>query len=365
MSAARPLNALFAPGSVAIVGASEDVRKWGHWLARGALKSEARRPAYLVNRRATELLGRRAYASLGELPEAPELVVIAVPIAALSSTVDEALAAGARAIVAISAGISEGPAARELEASLASRVRAAGAVLLGPNCLGVIDNTQQLELASNPLPPGLIGLISQSGNLALELGQLAAVEGMGFSRFASLGNQADLTAADLVEDFARHEATHLIMLYIEDFRDGRSLARAAARAVQAGKPVVALAIEADAATARAVQSHTGALASHGAAIDAACAAAGIARVATPREAIDTAPRPGGPRPKRGRALRRRRPRQRGGIGGRPSGSRPACARSWSRHVIACSAPARCRGREPRRSGRRCRTGCRHVRPRCG
>ena len=184
--------------------------------------------------------------------------------------------------------ITAGAGARRARAALAARVREAGAVLLGPNCLGVLDSGQQLELVPNPLPAGSIGLISQSGNLALELGLLAAPEGLGFSRFVSLGNQADLGATELIEDFAAHEATELIALYIEDFRDGRAFARAAASAVAAGKPVLALAIERGGAAARAVHSHTGALASDGAAIDAAFAAAGIQRVRTPRELVDAA-----------------------------------------------------------------------------
>ncbi|MGZ4194337.1 MAG: acetate--CoA ligase family protein [Solirubrobacteraceae bacterium] len=280
---ARPIHALFDPASVAVVGASEDSRKWGNWLAQGALRGEAHRPAYLVNHRAgATLLGRRAYRALEELPEPPELVVIAVPAAAVASTVDGALAAGARAIVIISAG------ARDADGALAERVRAAGAVLLGPNCLGVLDAGRRLELVPNPLPSGSIGLISQSGNLALELGLLAAPEGLGFSRFASLGNQADLGATELVTAFAAHDATELIALYVEDFRDGRAFARAAASAVAAGKPVLALAIDRAGAGARAVQSHTGALASDGAAIDAALAAAGVQRVRTPRELVDAA-----------------------------------------------------------------------------
>jgi len=101
----RPVTALFDPASVAVVGASEDGRKWGNWLAQGALRGETHRPAYLVNHRAGEtLLGRRAYRSLDELPEAPDLVVIAVPPAAVDGTVTDALVAGARAIVIITAG---------------------------------------------------------------------------------------------------------------------------------------------------------------------------------------------------------------------------------------------------------------------
>ena len=283
----RSVSALFNPASVAVVGASEDPRKWGNWLAQGALRGEGHRPAYLVNHRAAIILGRPAYRSLRELPETPELVVVAVPGPAIAATVDEALEVGARALVVISAGPG-GEERSDHDALLAQRVRDAGAVLLGPNCLGVLDSGQRLELVPNPLPAGAIGLISQSGNLALELGLMAAPDGLGFSRFASLGNQADLGATDLVEAFAAHDATEVIAVYIEDFRDGRAFARAAARAVAGGTPVIALAIDGSGAGARAVHSHTGALASDGAAIDAAFAAAGVLRVRTPRELVDAA-----------------------------------------------------------------------------
>ena len=293
MSAAPPatdrdLRALFAPASVAIVGASDDPEKWGNWLARGALRAEHRRAVHLVNRRGGEVLGRPAHRSLHDVPEAPELVVLAVPAAAVEQSVDDALAAGARAIVAITAGAADGDAGGAGDAALARRVRAAGAVLVGPNCLGVFDAGAGLELVPADLPPGPIGLISQSGNLALEAGLLAAEAGLGFSRFVSLGNQADLEAAELIRDLARHPETELIAVYTEDFRDGRAFAAAAQAARSAGKPVLLMAVAHSEATARAVRSHTGALASDAAAIDAACRAAGIERVAAPQELIDVA-----------------------------------------------------------------------------
>lgn len=278
----RRLDALFGPASVAVVGASDDPRKWGNWLARGALRGEGRRPAYLINQRAASVLGRAAYPSLAALPDGADLVVVAVPARAVAAAVDGALACGARAIVVISAG------SAEPDAALAERARAGGAVLVGPNCLGVLDSGAQLELVPSPLPAGSIGLISQSGNLALELALLAQPEGLGFSRFVSLGNQADVGAAELIAELAGHDETRLLALYVEDFRDGRQFARAATLAADAGKPVLALAIEHGAATTRAVHSHTGALASDGAVIDAACRAAGVQRVRTPREMIDAA-----------------------------------------------------------------------------
>jgi len=283
--ARRDLSVLFAPASVAVVGASDDQAKWGHWMARGAIRGSERRRVFLVNRRADTVLGLPAHRSLADLPEPPELVVVAVPPAALDATVDEAIEAGARGVVIITAGFADGDAGGTRDRALAERARAAGVLLLGPNCMGVFDAGEQLDLASEDLPAGRIGLISQSGNLALEVGMRAAEAGLGFSRFVSVGNQADVGIPELVAEFAAHPGTELIAVYAEDVRDGRAFA---ATAAEAGKPVVLLAIAHGEATARAVASHTGALASGAAAIDAACAAAGIERVRTPAELIDAA-----------------------------------------------------------------------------
>lgn len=282
----RDLRPLFSPASVAILGASDDERKWGHWLARNALRGEHRRRVHLVNRRAPTVLGRPAFPTLRALPEAPELVVLAVPARSFEAAVDDALAAGARAILAITAGLAEtGPEGAAREAAVVRRVRAAGAVLLGPNCLGLSDSGAELYLASNDLPGGSIGLISQSGNLALEVGMLAESAGLGFARFASIGNQADLEVADLVEDFAGADSVEAIALYCEDGRDGRRFLRAAEAAVRAGKPVVMISVGGTGAAARAARSHTGAMVSGERSIEAACRAAGIERAATPTEMV--------------------------------------------------------------------------------
>jgi acyl-CoA synthetase (NDP forming) len=282
----RDLSALFDPRSVAVVGASSVPGKWGYLLADGALRGEQRRSVYLVNRRGGEILGRQTHTSLTDVPEQPELVVLSVPAAGLEQAVEDSLTAGAKALVAISAGLGEmGDDGRAREEAIVERIRAAGAVLVGPNCLGVYDAEAELELCSEDLVPGSIGLISQSGNLALEVGLLAADFGLGFSRFVSLGNQADVEAWELVESFAAHEPTKLIAVYLEDFRDGRAFARACAAA---GKPVVLLAGGATEAAARAARSHTGALASDLSAIQAAAVAAGIELVSSPKEVVDLA-----------------------------------------------------------------------------
>lgn len=282
----RDLSPLFDPRSVAILGASNDPAKWGNWLARGALKGEGRRPVYLINRNGGEVLGRPAFRSLAEVPAAPDLVVVSVPAAAFEQAVDDSLAAGARALVGITAGLGElGDEGREQERALVERVRAAGALLLGPNCLGVYDASSELGICSNEFPPGSIGLISQSGNLALELGLLARDHGLGFSRFASTGNQADVDLAELVADFAVHAPTELIAVYVEDFRDGRAFVDAAAGC---GKPVILLTVGRSEASVRAARSHTGALVSDLAVVEAGCQAAGVRLVSTPAQLVDLA-----------------------------------------------------------------------------
>ncbi|WP_413812303.1 acetate--CoA ligase family protein [Streptomyces sp. OE57] len=280
----RDLGPLFAPNAVAVVGASNDQTKWGNWISVQALRSRGRRPVYLVNRRGEPVLGERAYRSMAELPQRADLAVIAVPAAGFESAVEDALAAGARAIVGITAGFAElGTEGEARQSALARRVREAGAVLLGPNCLGVLDSGSELYLSSNPLPPGSVGLISQSGNMALELSRILSERGLGLSRFASLGNQADLTVADLIRAYTVHPETKLIAVYSEDFGDGRDFVAAAAEATTMGKPVALLTVGASEASVRGAKSHTGALVSDSSVIDAACRAAGIDRVASPRQ----------------------------------------------------------------------------------
>ncbi|GGS23252.1 CoA-binding protein [Streptomyces nojiriensis] len=277
----RDLTALFDPRSVAVVGASDDPAKYGHAVAAQALRAPDRRPVHLVNRRGGTVLGRTAATSLTAVGEPVDLVVVSVPGAGFEAAVDEALACGAKAIVAITAGFAEaGPAGLARQRSVAARVRAAGAVLVGPNCLGIADNTTELYLASDRFAPGGVALLSQSGNLALELQLRGEPHGLGFSRFVSLGNQADVTLVDLVEDCARHEATSAIAVYAEDFGDGRAFAAAAAAA---GKPVVLLTAGRGSASARSAQSHTGALTTSADVVAAACRDAGVALVRTPRE----------------------------------------------------------------------------------
>jgi acyl-CoA synthetase (NDP forming) len=272
---------------VAILGASPNPTKWGHWLARGALKGTHRRAVYLVNRHGGMILGNSSYRSLDELPAVPELVVITVRATEFEAAVGDAVRAGARAIVAITAGLGEVHASGlAIQRAAIERVRATGAVLVGPNCIGIADTGSELALAFEDFDPGPVGLVSQSGNLGLELARLAREASVGFTRFVSLGNQADLEAVECMEAFIDHEATRVIALYLEDFRDGRAFAATAHAAVEAGKPVVLLTIGRSQASIRAAHSHTGSLISSSAAVDAACRASGAFRVESPQQLID-------------------------------------------------------------------------------
>jgi acyl-CoA synthetase (NDP forming) len=280
----RDLAALFDPASIAVVGASTDPAKWGNAVALQALRGSHRHRVQLVNRSGGEILGIPTVASVAELDGPIDLAVIAVPEAGFEDAVDGVLAKGARAIVAITAGLGEaGATGRAREDALIARVRNAGAVLIGPNCLGLVDNTTATYLSSNQFAPGDVAVLSQSGNLAIELDRLFTARGLGISRFVSLGNQAHVSLVDLIDACAADPATSAIAVYIEDFRDGRGFVDAAGAAVRSGTPVVVLAAGASTAASRGAQSHTGSLTSDSAVTTAACAVAGATLVRTPRE----------------------------------------------------------------------------------
>ncbi|PRY47881.1 acyl-CoA synthetase (NDP forming) [Geodermatophilus tzadiensis] len=276
------------PRSVAVVGASPDPAKWGYWLARGALQGATRRPVHLVNARGAVIDGTPSAPSLRDLPGTPDLVVLCTPAASVPGLVDEALDLGARGLLAITAGIDLAHGEPGLERRLAARVRAAGARLVGPNCLGVYDAATDLELAWGTFTPGHLAIVSQSGQLGLELAGLAAHAGLGVSRFVSIGNQVDVTAVEVLDDLVAHEATRAVVLYLESFADGRALLGAMARLRAAGKPVVVLTVGASDASRAAARSHTGALTAATEVVSAACRTAGSVLVDTPAQAVELA-----------------------------------------------------------------------------
>lgn len=276
------------PTSVAVVGASADPAKWGYWIARGALRGAHRREVHLINARGAAIEGAPSVRSLSDLDSAPELVVLCAPATTVPAVVDEALALGCKGFLGITAHIDVANGQPGLERELATRIRDAGARIVGPNCLGIYDASTALDLVWGSFTPGDIAIVSQSGQLGLELAGLAAHAGLGVSRFVSVGNQVDVTATDLLDDLVDHDATQVVVLYLESFAAGRDLVSVLARLREAGKPVVVLTVGASDASRDAARSHTGAMTASTDIVSAACAAAGAVLVDTPAQAIDLA-----------------------------------------------------------------------------
>ncbi len=283
----RDLTALFSPSSIAIVGASNDPAKYGNWLAVRALRDQQYRRAVLINKTRSVILGHPAVPALSGLDEPVDLAVVAVPASAFDDAIEDAIAAKVKAIVAITAGLGEaGGDALIRQNALAARLRAAGIAMLGPNCLGVLDNTSGLDATVNEFAPGTVSIISQSGNVAIDVAEQLTDCGMGVSRFASLGNCADLDAADVIDSCVDHDGTEAIALYCEGFTDGRKFVDSAARAAKAGKPVVLLSVGRSSASARGAASHTGSMVTSSTVLEAVAEATGIELVSSPLEMVN-------------------------------------------------------------------------------
>jgi acetate---CoA ligase (ADP-forming) len=297
------LRPFFAPRSVAVIGASRRRGSIGGELFRNILAADFAGAAYPVNLRGEPVAGVRAYTSVEDVPETVDLAVLCVPGAEALSAAAAALRRGVGALCVISAGFaesgSEGAARQE---RLLALVRAHGARLVGPNCLGIAVPPLGLNATFAPraLPAGTIGFSSQSGALGLALLEKAAQRALGFSSFVSIGNKADVSSNDLLEWWEEDAETKLVLLYVESFGNPRKFARVAQR-VARRKPILALKAGATRAGARAAGSHTAALAGSDIAVEALFHEAGVLRARTLEELVDTAallsqqPLPRGPR----------------------------------------------------------------------
>ncbi|MFC0438701.1 acetate--CoA ligase family protein [Kutzneria buriramensis] len=269
------------PASVAVVGASDNRSKWGYWLAAGALTGAHRRRVDLVNRNGGTVCGQPCATSLRALETPPELVALCVPAEHVPRVVDEGLELGVKGFLGITAGVANEP-------ELARRIREAGARLIGTNSLGLVDTATDLRLAWGTFTPGPLAILSQSGQVGSELALLGARHGLGISRFISLGNASDVTANELADDLKDHASVGVVALYLENFTDGPALLDTLRALREAGKPTLLLTVGGSAASSRLARSHTGSLTSNLDVVDAACRAAGVARVSTPAELIDVA-----------------------------------------------------------------------------
>ena len=271
------LETLFAPRSVAVIGASPRQTSTGRAVLENLRTAGFPGAIYLVNPRYDAIEGIRAVKSYDALPEVPDIVAIAVPPAAVPDAVAAAARKGTAVGIIITAGLGHGPGS--LAELCEKNARAAGMRLVGPNCLGVLVPRAKLNasFAATAPPPGDLALISQSGAIAAGLVQWAAARHVGFTAIVSMGDSIDVDFADLLDHFALDRDTRAILLYIELIRDARkfmSAARAAARI----KPVLVIKSGRHAQGAKAAQTHTGALAGSDAVYDAAFRRAGLLRV---------------------------------------------------------------------------------------
>ncbi|HML14345.1 MAG TPA: bifunctional acetate--CoA ligase family protein/GNAT family N-acetyltransferase [Xanthobacteraceae bacterium] len=281
------LDRLFAPRSVAIVGASPREHSLGRTILRNMFGAGFPGHIHVVNPDHPQIDGVATVASIAALSEAPDLAVIAVPPAAVPESVAAAAAKGVAAAVIITAGLGHGPGSFAEAAIAAARPR--GLRLVGPNCLGVIVPAAKLNasFASRMAASGDLALISQSGAIVAGMVEWAAQRAIGFSAVVSIGDQADVDFGDLLDYFANDRATRAILLYVESIKDARkfmSAARAAARA----KPVIGIKAGRHAEAARAAATHTGALAGSDAVYDAVFRRAGLLRVRDLDELFDAA-----------------------------------------------------------------------------
>jgi len=279
------LEAFFNPKSIAVIGASREPWKVGHRVFRNLVESGFSGGLYPINPNADEILGFKCYKSVSDVPGDVDLAVIVVPARVVPSVVEDCGLKGVKGLVVISAGFSEtGREGAQLEHEVISICRRYGMRLQGPNCLGIINVQGHVNASFAPImpTPGNIAFISQSGALGSTILNWAVRNEVGFTKFISLGNEADLNAADFLEALGEDEETRVIGLYIEGVKEGERFIEVARR-VTRKKPIIAIKAGTTDAGIRAVSSHTGSLAGSDTAFSAAFRKAGIIRVNTLEE----------------------------------------------------------------------------------
>jgi acetyltransferase len=285
------LSPFFNPSGVVIVGASADPAKLGYHIAHNMLKSGYTGSIHFINLKGGELFGRPIYHTAAEVPDPVDLAVLIVPAAATPAALKDLAGRGIRAAIVCSGGFREaGPVGAVLETECLEIARKYQMRLLGPNCIGLIDNFLPIDTSflTIPAPPkGNLGFISQSGAIIDTIIDWSQEQGFGFSRLISLGNEADITETDMLASLLEDENTRAITFYIETLHDGRRFVEAAAQAVRR-KPLVAMKVGRSASGQRAAASHTGALAGADSAYAAAFQRAGVLQAGTLEEMFDWA-----------------------------------------------------------------------------
>ncbi len=289
------IEAIFAPRSVAVLGASTTPGKVGHDIFANILKGGYQGVLYPVNPSAKSILSVRAYPGVSDVPDEVDLAMIILPPQRAVQAVADSIAKGVKGIVIVSAGFREvGPEGRAIEDRIVAMCREAGVRVVGPNCLGVINPHPSVSLNASfsaRMPAsGNISFISQSGALCTAVLDFAADRDFGFSKFISIGNKADVDELDLLEYLHRDTSTNVIMLYIEELRRGDRFIETVNAITSGNRPTPVLVIKSGrtSAGAQAAASHTGALAGTEAVYDAIFEQAGVIRVNAIDELFDFA-----------------------------------------------------------------------------
>ena len=299
----RPLDSLFAPQSVAVIGATEKAGSVGRSILRNLITSPFGGTVFPIHPGRPSVLGIKAYPSVAQVPEAVELAVIATPAPTVPGIVKECVDAGVRAAIIISAGFREiGPEGLELEQRVLAEARRGRLRLIGPNCFGVMMPLSGMNatFSTETARPGSVGFVSQSGALCAAVLDWSLREMVGFSAFVSVGSMLDVGWGDLIYYLGDDSRTSCIMIYMESIGDARYFL-SAAREVAMTKPIIVIKAGRTEAAARAAASHTGALTGSDEVLHAAFRRCGVLRVDTisdlfhMAEVLAKQPRPRGPR----------------------------------------------------------------------
>ncbi len=284
------LEPFFNPRGVAVIGASRDPHKLGYGVVRNLMEYRYKGAIYPVNPVASDILGHTCYPSIAEVPDPVDLAVVVVPASIVIKAMEQIGQRGITHAIVVSAGFSEtGPEGEAREEALAQVAREYNIRVIGPNCIGTIDTHRSLNTTFVVGMPqvGDIGFLSQSGAMCAGVIDWARGAGVGFSRIVSLGNQVDVNETEMLSAMAADSQTGVITAYIEGVADGRAFIQAAERASRR-KPVVVLKAGQSASAARAVASHTGALAGSAEAYAAAFQHSGVLAASSMEELFDWA-----------------------------------------------------------------------------
>ncbi|MCG8532981.1 MAG: acetate--CoA ligase family protein [Desulfovibrionales bacterium] len=287
------LTHLFQPKSVALIGASSNSKKYGYWTAKSLVENKFDGDIYFVSRSGGELFGLPTYPDILAVPEDVDLAIIAIAPKFILPVMEQCVEKGVKCAIVVSTGFGEvGPEGKELEREMLKIARRGNMRVQGPNCMGTYSASKNLNASIIDLDPGAMSLVLQSGNFGIDINFNAKARDLGYSCWATIGNQMDMRFHDFVQYIQHDENTKVLLLYMEGLRveseeDGRKFIEAAQKTAS-NVPIAAIKIGRSAAGARAAASHTGSLAGSEQIFDAALKQAGVIRVDSPTQLLDAA-----------------------------------------------------------------------------